>query len=94
MHDISYEWLKLVEKALLKVQQLPALEEHFPFPWDTAEKALQESLGLSHLTLSCSKSVWKNHGEFLQGMGDQPSIVAIELAPIEGSLFFILPGAD
>jgi type III secretion system YscQ/HrcQ family protein len=94
MHDISYDWLKLVEKALLKIQQLPALEEHFPFPWDSAAGALRESLDLSHLTLSCSRSVWKNHNEFLQGMGDQPAIVAIEIAPIEGALFFILPQAD
>jgi type III secretion system YscQ/HrcQ family protein len=94
MQDVPYEWLKLVEMALLKVQQLPALEEHFPFPWEAAGQALHESLGLSHLTLSCSKAVWKNHSEFLQGMGDMPAIVAIELAPIEGSLFFILPAAD
>lgn len=94
MHDVSYEWLKLVERALLKVQQLPALEEHFPFPWEAAGSALRGSLGLSHLTLSCSKAVWKGHNEFLQGMGDTPAIVAIELAPIEGSLFFILPAAD
>lgn len=94
MDDISYDWLKLVEKSLLKVQQLPALEEHFPFPWDTASEALRETLGASHLTLSCSRSVWKGHNEFLQGMGDQPAVVAIELAPIEGSLFFILSQSD
>jgi type III secretion system YscQ/HrcQ family protein len=94
MHDISHEWLKLIEKALLKVQQLPALEEHFPFPWDAATEALKETWGLSDLTLSCSHSVWKNHSEFLQGMGNQPSIIAIQLAPIEGSLFFILSQAD
>lgn len=94
MHDISYDWLKLVEKALLKVHQLPNLEEHFPFPWEAAGHALQQSLGLSHLTLSCSRSVWKGPHDFLQGMGDQPSIVAFEIAPIEGSLFFVLPQAD
>jgi type III secretion system YscQ/HrcQ family protein len=94
MHDISHDWIKLVEKALLKVQQLPALEEHFPFPWETASEALKSTLGLSHLSLSSSRAIWKGHHEFLQGMGDQPSVVAIELAPIEGSLFFILPLAD
>ncbi len=94
MNDISYDWLKLVEKSLLKVQQLPALEEHFPFPWDTASEALRETLGVSHLTLSCSRSVWKGHHEFLQGMGDQPAIIAVELAPIEGTLFFILSQSD
>src|SRR3569832_655423 len=94
MHDISHDWLKLVEKSLLKVQQLPALEEHFPFPWDTASEALREALGVSHLTLSSSRCIWKGHHEFLQGMGDQPAIVAIELAPIEGALFFILSQSD
>jgi hypothetical protein len=94
MHDISYDWLKLVEKALLKVQQLPALEEHFPFPWDDAGKALQETLGLANLNMSCSRTVWKNHPEFLQGMGDTPSVIALELAPIEGKIFFILSQAD
>jgi len=94
MHDLSYDWLKTVEKALLKVQQLPALEEHFPFPWEDAGTAIRESLGLSDLTLSCTRAVWKNHHEFLQGMGESSSVVALELAPIEGKLFFILPQAD
>lgn len=94
MNDISHDWLKLVEKALLKVQQLPVLEEHFPFPWNAAGEAIQEALGISHLTLSCSQAVWKNHSEFLQGMGTNPSIIAVELPPIEGALFFILPQTD
>ncbi len=94
MQDISHDWIKLVEKALLKVQQLPVLEEHFPFPWETAGEAIKTALGLTHLTLSSSRAVWKGHHEFLQGMGDQPIVVAIELAPIEGSLFFILSQAD
>lgn len=94
MHDISYDWLKLVEKALLKIQQLPALEEHFPFPWEAASQELQHALGLTHLNLSCLRSVWKGPQEFLQGMGEFPSIVAFEIAPIEGALFFVLPQAD
>jgi flagellar motor switch protein FliN/FliY len=94
MHDISYDWIKLVEQALLKVQQLPALEEHFPFPWEEAGEALKESLGVSDLTISCTRSVWKNQHEFLQGMGESPSVVSIELAPIEGKLFFILSQGD
>ncbi len=94
MHDISHDWLKLLEKALLKQQLLPVLEEHFPFPWEAAEEAIEETLSLSDLTLSSSQAVWKNHSEFLQGMGENPSIAHIELSPIEGSLFFILSQSD
>lgn len=94
MHDISHDWLKLLEKALVKHQLLPALEEHFPFPWEAAGKSVQEALGLPHFTLTGSQAVWKKPAEFLQGMGDTPSIVTIELAPIEGSLFFVLPQSD
>ncbi|MGH2639941.1 MAG: FliM/FliN family flagellar motor switch protein, partial [Rhabdochlamydiaceae bacterium] len=55
---------------------------------------VQESLALSELTLSCSQSGWKSQNEFLKGMGSDPVIVGIELAPIEGTLFFILSQAD
>ncbi len=94
MHDVLPQWLQLVEQALLKVGQLPVLEEHFPFPWEAAGEALQKSLGLPQFTLSSSRTGWKRAAEFLYGMGDLPTIVALEMAPIEGSLFFILPQND
>lgn len=94
MDDTSYDWLKLVEKALLENKHLPALEEHFPFPWEEASEALQKSLEISELTLSCTSARWQEAHEFLKGMGEQPSVIAFELAPIEGSLFFILSQED
>lgn len=94
MQEVSYDWLRLVEKALFKIQQLPPLEENFPFPWDAASSALGQALQLPELTLSSSQVAWKGYPELLSGMGEKPFVVAIEIAPIEGVVFFALSQHD
>lgn len=94
MQEVSYDWLRLVEKALYKIQQLPALEESFPFPWETASSAVGQALQLPELTLSSSQIAWKGYSELLSGLGDNPFLVSIEVAPIEGALFFAMSSHD
>ncbi len=93
MEDVSYDWLRLVEKALVKMQQLPPLEESFPFPWADASEAVGKALGLEQFNLSAMKTVWKGPGEVMEGMS-KPLIVSIEISPIEGSLFFVMSESD
>jgi flagellar motor switch protein FliN/FliY len=94
MNDISYEWVNLIEKALLNIHKLPSLEEHFPFPWEEASDLLKKTLNVSQFELSCIQSGWKEANKFLEIMGDLPSIVCVELPPIEGYVYFVLPQSD
>jgi flagellar motor switch protein FliN len=94
MNEVSYDWLRLVEKALVKTQQLPSLEENFPFPWEDASRAIGAAIQLPDLSLSGTRTVWKGAQEVMQGLGDKLMIVAIEVAPIEGFLFFAIPEQD
>jgi len=94
MQEIPYDWLKLVESALIKMEQLPPLEENFPFPWHDATQAIGAALELPNLNLSASKAVWKGPQEVFQGLGDSPSLVSVELSPIEGSLYFAMSKHD
>jgi len=94
MHEVSYDWLRLVETALMKIEQLPPLEENFPFPWEEAQEAVKTALEVPELALSSSKTAWKSHAELNQALGEKPFVVAIEIAPIEGNLFFAMSQHD
>lgn len=94
MKEVSYDWLHLVEKALTKTQQLPPLEENFPFPWADASQAIGTGLQLTDLNLSSSRSAWKEPEAILQGMGEKPFLVSVEIDPIEGSVFFAMSQQD
>jgi len=94
MKEVSYDWLRLVEQALVKTQQLPPLEENFPFPWTDASQAVGTGLQLPDLNLSSTRAAWKEHETLLQGMGEKPFLISIEVAPIEGSVFFVMPQQD
>ena len=94
MKEVSYDWLNLVEKALAKIQQLPSLEENFPFPWSEASEAISSGLKFSEFTLSGSRPAWKNHDQALQGFGEKVFIIPVEVTPIEGSLFFVMSEHD
>jgi flagellar motor switch protein FliN/FliY len=93
MKEVSYDWLNLVEKALEKIQQLPALEENFPFPWADASHAIGSGLKLT-LNISSNRAAWKNQDAALQGLGEKIYTVSVEMAPIEGSVFFAMPEND
>jgi flagellar motor switch protein FliN/FliY len=94
MKEVSYDWLNLVEKALAKAQQLPSLEENFPFPWSDASHAIGSGLKLADLNLSSTRTVWKKHDQVLQGLGDKVFLISVEVAPIEGSVFFAMSEQD
>ena len=94
MKEVSYDWLNLVEKALEKIQQLPSLEENFPFPWADASHAIGSGLKLTDLNISSKRTAWKNHDAALQGLGEKVFIVSVEMAPMEGSVFFAMPEND
>ena len=77
MKEVSYDWLNLVEKALAKTQQLPSLEENFPFPWSDASHAIGSGLKIEGLNLSSSRTAWKNHDQALQGLGEKVFLISV-----------------
>jgi len=90
----SNNWPQKVETALIKSQQLPSLEEGFPFPWEKASLALESALGMKGFKLSTRPSSFKMAEEILSGMGNEPVIFNIELAPIPESVQWIMSSED
>jgi flagellar motor switch protein FliN/FliY len=94
MKEVSHDWLNLVEKALEKNEQLPSLEENFPFPWADASHAVGAGIKLTGLQLSSTHAGWKKHDQALKGLGEKQFIISVEMAPIEGSVFFAMSEHD
>src|SRR6202790_1488025 len=94
MKEVSYDWLNLVEKALEKIQQLPSLEENFPFPWADASQAIGSGLKLADLTMSSKRVACKKDDTAPKGLGENVFVGSVEMAPIEGSVFFAMPEND
>jgi hypothetical protein len=92
--ELPQQWLQRIEQALLKSQQLPTLDQGFPFPWEQAAKALAAALGFKEVHLSPRNSHWKMGDEIFEGMGNEPIIVAIELAPITSSIVWMISAED
>lgn len=92
--QISNGWLQKVETAVIKSKQLPSLEEGLPFPWEKASSALEPALGIKGLKLSTRPSSFKMAEEILSGMGNEPVIFNIELAPIPESVQWIMSSED
>jgi flagellar motor switch protein FliN/FliY len=94
MKEVSYDWLNLVEKALEENQQLPSLEENFPFPWTEASHAVGSGLKLTDLKLSSTRAGWKKDDQTLKGLGEKQFIISVEMAPMEGAVFFAMSEHD
>ncbi|MBS0614990.1 MAG: FliM/FliN family flagellar motor switch protein [Verrucomicrobia bacterium] len=77
-------WHEKITSALKESMQLPAWEEGFSFPWDTVSSALSEALHIPDLKISARPT------DTLGSMGMKPVVFGIELAPIAGSIQWIL----
>lgn len=88
------EWLQHLQEALVKSSQAPVEQEGFPFPWEQASEALLRDLGIKDLRLAPRPSQWKMGDEILSGMGNEPSIVSIEPAPIGGFILWMMSEED
>ncbi len=87
-------WLNRLEKVLVQTNQMPFLEDSFPFPWEEATQLVRERLALPDLTLSLSRASNNSSQSALEGMGAEAVVSSIELSPLEGSLFLIISYAD
>ncbi len=83
-------WLKQLHDELSLTQQVPLWGSPPLFPWESFAEALQNSLEISDFQITVLKQELLPAEEFLQSFGKKPVLKTCELAPLEGTLHWIL----
>lgn len=83
-------WLKQIHDELSLTQQIPLWGSPPPFPWESFVFALQKDLQITDLQVALQKQELLLPEEFLKSFGENPVVKDFELAPLEGTIHWIL----
>ncbi|HSW86642.1 MAG TPA: type III secretion system cytoplasmic ring protein SctQ [Rhabdochlamydiaceae bacterium] len=94
MTAASIPWIKKIEEAVEEAKLIPLWGGAPPFPWDAFSSELAKRLEIEKLEIQPQNTDWKKSAELLEGAGSNPIIIPIELAPIPGTVFWIVGQED
>ncbi len=88
-------WLKKIEPEILEQLGKEYTTSSAPsFPLSELTKSLISSFSIDHLDITYGLCEWKAHDALLSGFGQNPISLPLQVTPLEGTLFWIMPGED
>lgn len=94
MKDASSLYLQRLEGAMRKLQKIPLWGATPLFPWEKVSARLKESLLVESLQIQTKNSRFLEQNELLSGLGQDPTLLTLELTPLEGSAFWAMPKSE
>ncbi len=85
------DWIQAIEKTI--AQQLPLFGHPPAFPWEKWNLELSKALD-TPCTIDPQTSSWRPQENILSGLGDQPLLIALSLAPLKGQIYLALSAQD
>lgn len=90
----TYHWIKKIPTALLKRDEIPLVGFPPPFPWDKLTKKLGELLEIKDLAITAKIPEWRTAEQLFSGMGDHLVPLHISVAPMGGTLCWVMGEQD
>ncbi len=90
----NYSWLKKINKAILKLDDIPLFKLQAPFNFEELASLLANKFQLEHVSLKASKLNWKTGAEIQENMGDDIEYLAATLSPLDGAIYFLMNKED
>ncbi len=86
----SLSWLKNIQDELALAQKIPLFGAPPAFPWAMLSEELQKNLEIPSFSCSSAKQGFCPPEKFLTSFGKKPVVHVLELAPLEGSIYWVL----
>lgn len=87
----SYSWLRSVPGELFDLDEKPLLGFPPPFPWQNYAAEIARTLQIEGLTISPGELQWRSTGELFDGLGDKLKTIALNVSPLNGGLWWVMP---
>ena len=87
-------WLRKVEDELLEFVSSSGGSHCPEFPLESFSKSLSKTLHTPHFSIQLGAKEWRTQDNLLSGLGKAPLSLSLELSPLEGDLFWIMPYED
>ena len=91
----TYSWIKQIPRSVLRKDEIPLLGFPPAFPWEQFSQGLGKLLEIKDLTISPKTSpAWRTESELFAGMGPNPQILNLSLAPEGGVVSWVISRDD
>lgn len=89
-----YSWIKKVEHALARTQEIPLWGSPPPFPWQKFSAELAKQCEVKELKISHRKTEWLDQEQLLRGLGEKPHVLSVSLTPLLPPAFWVMSADD
>lgn len=86
-----YHWLKQIPGDLWQQDESPLLGYSPPFPWNDMAAYISKTLELGSLEVQPGEWQWRPQEELLAGLGNKLKSIPLNIAPLAGSLYWVMP---
>ncbi|MBI3237028.1 MAG: hypothetical protein HYZ48_04945 [Chlamydiales bacterium] len=94
MTQAPLSWLQRIESSLEDLKEVPLWGSPPPFPWKECSEELATAFELTELKIEHMATSILKADQFFSGLGAQPVRMAVDLAPLQGSLFWVMSAED
>jgi flagellar motor switch protein FliN/FliY len=90
----KYAWLKKVNKALLKSDQIPLMRSYGPFNFEELSSKLKNYFSLSYLSIEPDETKWLSKDQIKSGLADNVNYLSFIFSPLQGNVYFLMDLED
>ena len=94
MKEVSPIWIRRVEGAVSRLQEIPLWGYAPAFPWEKVSERLKEMFGAKSLQIRAKQTRFLSSEELFSNLGEDPTLVPLELTPLEGQAFWAMPKSE
>lgn len=94
MSAAPMEWKQLIADVLQEAKVIPLWGSPPPFLWEQFSQELGKKLNLPGLQAKCLKISFNKKADALKGLGTNPIVTPIAIAPLEGTAFWAISKDD
>jgi flagellar motor switch protein FliN/FliY len=87
-------WIKRIPGDLFALDEKPLLGSPPPFPLENFASLLSTAFQVKDIQFHCEKWQWRTKEQLFEGYGDNLKIMALNLTPIEGTLWWVMSQLD
>ncbi|MBJ7449240.1 MAG: type III secretion system cytoplasmic ring protein SctQ [Parachlamydiales bacterium] len=90
----SLDWIERIEDSLYQLDEVPLMGNGPEFPWKELTQHLMNRWSFAGCTLKVKESKWRKNSELQDGLGENPTAVAVEFSMLNGFFYILMPKND
>ncbi len=90
----QYSWLRKINKALLKLDNIPLMRTYAPFDFEMLSMHLKKKFSLKNVKIEPVLAKWLSKDQIKEGLSDNVNYLSFTLSPLEGNVFLLMDLED